>query len=93
MQRWQYKTVTYSWDQESHDLVWNDTKEIIVDAKMVDKRLNELGGKGWELVFIDKMSDISHVAVCFYLKRPMEEKVNRSSTETPGIKFREKTGM
>lgn len=72
MIRWQYKTLTYTWDEEKKDLVWGDTKELIVSADMVDKRLNELGDEGWELLCIEKMSDVSHIAVSFYLKRPKE---------------------
>jgi hypothetical protein len=44
---------------------------MVVSAEMVDKRLNELGSEGWELISIEKISDISHVAVSFYLKRPL----------------------
>lgn len=72
MQRWQYKTLTYGWDEQIKDLVWTDTKDLVVNAEMVDKRLNELGSEGWELISIEKISDISHIAVSFYLKRPME---------------------
>jgi hypothetical protein len=73
MQQWQYRTLRYGWDEAKQDLVWADTKELVVDAKMVDRRLNELGGEGWELVSIEKMSDVAHVAICFYLKRPVEK--------------------
>lgn len=72
MIRWQYKTLTYAWDEEKKDLVWGDTKELVVNAEKVDKRLNELGNEGWELLCIEKLSDVSHIAVNFYLKRPKE---------------------
>ena len=73
MHHWEYKVLTYRWDQEQQNLVWSDAKDMEVNEGTVDKRLNELGRKGWELVSIEKMSDISHVAVTFYLKRPLEE--------------------
>lgn len=73
MHHWEYKVLTYRWDQEQQNLVWSDAKDMEVNEATVDKRLNELGRKGWELVSIEKMSDISHVAVTFYLKRPLEE--------------------
>ena len=72
MQYWQYKTITYAWDDERQDLTWVDTKEVPVNPEMVDKRLNELGREGWELISIEKLSDVSHIAVSFYLKRPIE---------------------
>lgn len=74
MQQWQCKTLTYGWDEERQDLVWSDTKELAVSADMVDQRLNKFGRDGWELLCIEKMSHISHVAVSFYLKRPIQEK-------------------
>lgn len=73
MKQWQYKTLTYGWDEGTGDLVWADKKELAVNADMVDRRLNELGSEGWELISIEKISDISHIAVCFYLKRPVED--------------------
>jgi hypothetical protein len=73
MHHWEYKVLTYRWDQEQQNLVWSDAKDMEVNEVTVDKRLNELGRKGWELISIEKMSDISHVAVTFYLKRPLEE--------------------
>lgn len=73
MHHWQYKILSYTWDEEKHDLVWADTKEMAVSAETVDQRLNELGREGWELVSIEKISDLSHIAVSFYLKRPMDE--------------------
>ena len=72
MIRWQYKILTYAWDEEKKDLVWGDTKDLVVNTEMVDKRLNELGDEGWELLCIEKVSDISHIAVSFYLKRQKE---------------------
>ena len=78
MRRWQYKTLTYGWDEELKDLVWADTKELVVSAEMVDQRLNELGSRGWELISIEKISNISHVAVSFYLKRPLENNTRSS---------------
>lgn len=80
MIRWQYKTLTYTWDEEKKDLVWGDTRDLAVNAEMVDKRLNELGDKGWELLCIEKVSDVSHIAVNFYLKRPRET-ADRSALE------------
>ena len=68
MIRWQYTTLTYAWDEEKKDLVWGNTKELVVNAETVDKRLNELGKEGWELLCIEKLSDVSHIAVNFYLK-------------------------
>jgi hypothetical protein len=29
--------------------------------------------QGWELISVEKISDLSHVVVSFYLKRPIEE--------------------
>ena len=72
MQKWEYRRLCYGWDEERKDLVWADTKERTVDADTVDQRLNELGREGWELISVEKISDISHVAVNFYLKRPIE---------------------
>ena len=73
MKRWQYKTLTYGWDDGRQDLVWMDLVELAVNTETVDRRLNELGNEGWELISIEKISDISHVAVSFYLKRPLED--------------------
>ena len=73
MQCWQYKTLTYAWDDERQDLARADTKELPEDPDTVDKRLNELGREGWELVSIEKISDVSHIAISFYLKRPIED--------------------
>lgn len=72
MQKWEYRRLYYGWDDESQDLVWGDTKERAVDGDTVDERLNELGRKGWELIGVEKLSDLSHVVVSFYLKRPLE---------------------
>lgn len=72
MQKWEYRRLCYGWDDESQDLVWGDTKERAVDGDTVDERLNELGRKGWELISVEKLSDLSHVVVSFYLKRPLE---------------------
>lgn len=72
MQKWEYRRLCYSWDDERQDLIWADTKEIGVDGDTVDERLNELGREGWELISVEKISDLSHVVVSFYLKRPLE---------------------
>ena len=72
MQYWQYKTLTYAWDDGKRDFAWADTTVLPVDAEMVDGSLNELGKEGWELISIKKLSDVSHIAVNFYLKRPIE---------------------
>ena len=45
-----------------------DTKELVVNVETVDKRLNELSNERWELLCIEKHSDVSHIAVTFYLK-------------------------
>ena len=73
MHNWQYRVLTYRWDEERQDLVWTDRNDMVVNEETVDKRLNELGREGWELVSIEKISDLSHIAVAFYLKRPLEE--------------------
>jgi hypothetical protein len=72
MQKWEYRRLCYGWDDESKDLVWADSKETTVDGDTVDQRLNELGEQGWELISVEKISDLSHVVVTFYLKRPIE---------------------
>ena len=92
MMRWQYKTLTYAWDEERKNLVWGDTKELAVNAEMVDKRLNELGDEGWELLCIEKVSGISHIAVNFYLKRPREID-DTSLIETMSDEIRERNTM
>ena len=92
MIRWQYKTLTYAWDEEKKNLVWGDTKEPVVNAETVDKRLNELGDEGWELLCIEKLSDVSHIAVNFYLKRP-NEAGNQRPLETPTGRLQRKTSV
>jgi len=72
VQKWEYRRLCYGWDDKRQDLVWMDTKERAVDGDTVDERLNELGREGWELISVEKMSDLSHVVVSFYLKRPLE---------------------
>jgi|RhiMetdeSRZDD1v2_1073273.scaffolds.fasta_scaffold01570_7 hypothetical protein len=76
MQQWEYRRLCYGWDDERRDLIWEDTKEGDVDGDTLDKRLNRLGREGWELVSVEKISDVSHVVVNFYFKRPIQ-----SSTE------------
>lgn len=93
MIRWQYKTLTYAWDEEKKDLVWGDTREPVVNTHMVDKRLNELGDEGWELLCIEKVSDVSRVAVSFYLKRPKEIDDTPQHIEAPGSRIRKETAM
>jgi hypothetical protein len=73
VQKWEYRRLSYGWDDGRQDLVWMDTKELAVDGDSVDQRLNELGLQGWELISVEKISDLSHVVVSFYLKRPIEE--------------------
>jgi len=92
MIRWQYTTLTYAWDEEKKDLVWGNTKELVVNAETVDKRLNELGKEGWELLCIEKLSDVSHIAVNFYLKRP-KEAGNQRPLEAPTSKLLSKTSV
>lgn len=75
MQQWEYRRLCYGWDEEQRDLIWEDTKEGDVDGDTLDKRLNELGREGWEMVSVEKISDVSHVVVNFYLKRPIENLV------------------
>jgi hypothetical protein len=72
MPQWEYKRLCYGWDEERRDLIWEDTKEGNVNGNTLDQRLNELGADGWELVSVEKISDVSHVVVNFYLKRPLE---------------------
>jgi hypothetical protein len=72
MQEWEYRRLCYGWDENKRDLVWEDMEEKAVDGNTLDERLNKLGGEGWELIGVEKISDLSHVVVSFYLKRPME---------------------
>jgi hypothetical protein len=72
MQKWEYRRLSYGWDENRQDLVWADTKEKAVNGDTVDQRLNELGREGWELITVEKISDVSHVVVSFYLKRLIE---------------------
>jgi hypothetical protein len=74
VQKWEYRRLCYGWDDGRQDLVWTDTKELAINGDSVDQRLNELGLQGWELISVEKISDLSHVVVSFYLKRPIEEK-------------------
>ena len=76
IQQWEYRRLCYGWDDERRDLVWEDTKKGDVDGDTLDKRLNELGREGWELVSVEKISDVSHVVVNFYFKRPMESRMD-----------------
>ena len=47
MKRRQYKTLVYGRDEAKKDLVCADTQDLVVNAEVVDKRLNELGSDGW----------------------------------------------
>jgi hypothetical protein len=70
MKRRQYKTLVYGRDEAKKDLVWADTQDLVVNAEVVDKRLNELGSDGWELISIEKIG--------FYLKPRLVD--NQSTT-------------
>jgi hypothetical protein len=72
VQKSEYRRFCYGWDDERQDLVWADTKERAVDGDTVDERLNEFGREGWELISVEKISDLWQVVVSFYLKRPLE---------------------
>jgi hypothetical protein len=82
MQEWEHRRLCYGWDDEKHNLVWADIKEGMVNGDTVDNRLNELGWEGWELISVEKINDLSHVVVSFYLKRPIEENRTGSNLQT-----------
>lgn len=73
-------------------MVWGDTKELVVNAETGDKRESELDNEGWELLCIEKLSDVWHIVVNFYLKRP-KEVGNQRPLEAPTSKLHRKTSV
>ena len=80
MQKWEYKTIFRTWKQigERREYVWSDANMIAHATDSLEKRLEELGAFGWELVgiepqfkFTDDMQKVLSIETHYYFKRPL----------------------
>ncbi len=72
MQKWEYVTISYDWDEEAGKFYWQDTGEYVDDIESTKKRLDALGQDGWELVSVVSLPRLGEAEViAYYLKRPV----------------------
>ena len=82
MQAWEYLILNLGWNDEHKIFYWFDPEYKIsdeiqglqVDYKGIEKRLNDLGKLGWELVNVQSMNHLGTTTLIkYYLKRPIQE--------------------